>query len=90
MLTPFEAKILKSLEEGKEYRLDEAEEVAGISKDAILKGVYLLKEKGYADVRERVVKEYRVTDEGRRYLEEGLPEERLFKFLKEKDNEQVN
>ncbi len=84
MLTPFEAKILKSLEEGKEYRLDEAEKVAGISKDAILKGIYLLKEKGYADVRERVVKEYRVTDEGRRYLEEGLPEERLFKFLKEK------
>ena len=84
MLTPFEVKIIRSLEEGKEYRLDEAEKVAKISKDAILKGAYLLREKGYADVREVVIKRYRLTEEGKKYLEEGLPEEKLFAFLKEK------
>ncbi len=81
-MTPFEIKILKSLEEGKEYRIDEAERIAGISRDAIIRGAYMLKEKGYADVKEVVVKEYRLTDEGKRYLEEGFPEERVYEFLK--------
>lgn len=84
MLTPFELKILKSLEVGKEYRLDEAEKVVGISKDAILKGIYLLKEKGFADVREVVIKRYELTEEGEAYLKEGFPEERVYKVLKEK------
>jgi len=84
MLTPFEVRIIRSLEEGKEYKLDEAEKVAKISKDAILKGAYLLREKGYADVKEVIIKRYRITEEGRKYLEVGLPEERLFTFLKEK------
>ncbi|RLI85230.1 MAG: phenylalanine--tRNA ligase subunit alpha [Archaeoglobales archaeon] len=84
MLTPFEVKILQSLEEDREYRLDEAERVAKISRDAIIKGAYLLKEKGYAEVREVVRKIYRLTEEGREYLERGLPEEELFEFLKDK------
>jgi len=82
MLSPFEIKILESLEVGKRYRLDEAEKIAGISKDAILKGAYLLKEKGYMDVTEVIKKSYRLTEEGEKYLEEGLPEERLFNILK--------
>ncbi len=84
MLTPFEIRILKSLELGREYRIEEAERVAGISKDAILKGAYLLKEKGFADVKEVVKKRYRLTEEGMKYLEEGFPEERLYEFLKER------
>jgi len=84
MLTPFEVRILKSLELGKEYRVDEAEKIAGISKDAILKGIYLLREKGIAEVKEVVRKEYKLTDEGKKYLEEGFPEELLYKLLKER------
>ncbi len=84
MLTPFEVRILKSLELGKEYRVDEAEKIAGISKDAILKGIYLLREKGLAEVKEVVRKEYKLTDEGKKYLEEGFPEELLYKLLKER------
>ncbi len=84
MLTPFEVKILKSLELGREYRVEEAEKVAGISKDAILKGAYLLKEKGFAEVKEVVKKRYKLTEEGMRYLEEGFPEERIYEFLKER------
>jgi phenylalanyl-tRNA synthetase alpha chain len=82
MLSPFEIKILESLEVGKRYRLDEAEKTAGISKDAILKGAYLLKEKGYMDVTEVIKKSYKLTEEGEKYLKEGLPEERLFNILK--------
>ncbi len=85
MLTPFEVKILTSLEEGRDYRLDKAERIAGISKDAILKGAHMLKEKGYADVKEVVIKRYKLTEEGYKYLREGLPEERLFRFLKGKE-----
>ncbi len=84
MLSPFEITLLKSLEIGKEYSVEDASKVAGISKDAVLKAGYLLQEKGYAEVKEIVRKIYRLTKEGEEYLEKGLPEERLFNILKER------
>ncbi len=84
MLSPFEVNLLRSLEIGKLYSVDEASRVAKISRDAVLKAAHLLQEKGYAEVKEKIVKIYRLTEEGKRYLEEGLPEERLFKILKER------
>ncbi len=84
MLSPFEVNLLRSLEIGKLYSIDEASKVAKISKDAVLKAAYLLQEKGYAEVKEEIKKSYRLTEEGKEYLKEGLPEERLFKILKER------
>ena len=84
MLSPFEATLLKSLEVGRRYSLEEASKVSGMSKDAVLKAIHLLREKGYAEVEEVIEKSYKLTEEGKRYLEEGLPEERLFRVLKEK------
>ncbi len=84
MLSPFEINLLRSLEVGRKYSVDEASKVSGMSRDAVLKAVHLLKEKGYAEVEEVVRRRYRLTEEGRRYLEEGLPEERLFRILKER------
>ena len=86
MLSPFEVKLIKSLEVGKEYSVDEAAKVSGLSKDAVLKAAYLLEQKGFCEVNEVVTKKYRLTDEGLRYLKEGLPEERLIELLKTTDN----
>jgi phenylalanyl-tRNA synthetase alpha chain len=84
MLSPFEVNLLRSLEEGKEYGIEEASKIARMSKDAVLKAGYMLKEKGFAEVKEIIKKEYRLTKEGEEYLKSGLPEERLFNVLKEK------
>lgn len=84
MLSPFEVNLLRSLEIGKLYSIDEASKVAKISKDAVLKAAYLLQEKGYAEVKEEIKKSYRLTEEGKGYLKDGLPEEKLFEILKEK------
>jgi phenylalanyl-tRNA synthetase alpha chain len=84
MLSPFEIKILESLETGKLYKLEDAEKIIDMNRDAILKGAYLLKEKGLVDVKEVVKKSYTLTEEGLNYLENGLPEERVFKVLVDK------
>jgi|GEM_PF-5370238 len=46
MLSPFEIKLLKSLEEGKKYSLDEAAEISGLKRDAVIKAAYLPAGKG--------------------------------------------
>jgi len=83
MLSPFEIKLLKSLEIGKEYTVDLASEISGLKKDAVLKAIYLLAEKGYAEVKEDIWKEYELTEEGLKYLTEDLPEERVLIELKD-------
>uniref|UniRef100_A0A7C3UI64 Phenylalanine--tRNA ligase alpha subunit n=1 Tax=Geoglobus ahangari TaxID=113653 RepID=A0A7C3UI64_9EURY len=83
MLSPFEIKLLKSLEEGKKYSLDEAAEISGLKRDAVIKAAYLLQEKGFAKVREITWNEYELTEEGNEYLKKGLPEERVVEKLKE-------
>ncbi len=82
MLSPFEIKLLKSLETGKEYTVDLAAEISRMKKDAVLKAIYLLQERGYVRVDERVWKEYELTEEGLRYLTENLPEENILVELK--------
>ncbi len=84
MLSPFEVNLLKALEIGRVYSVDEASKLAGISKDAVLKAAHLLREKGYVELEEVVRKRYSLTDEGRSYLKEGLPEERVLSFIKER------
>ncbi len=81
MLTTIEAKLISVLEKGRLYTIDEASKLSGLSKDAVLKAAYLLQEKGYVRVHEKVWKEYELTDEGLKYLTEGLPEERLYEEL---------
>ena len=83
MLSPFEIKLLKSLEVGKEYTVELASEISGMKKDAVLKAIYLLEEKGLVKVKENVWKEFELTDEGVKYLTENLPEENVLEVLKE-------
>ncbi len=86
MLSPFEIKLLKSIEVGKEYPVSEAARVSELSKDAVLKAAYLLEQKGFCKVKEIVTKRYTLTNEGLQYLKDGLPEERLIELLKKKNN----
>ncbi len=80
MLSPVEVTLIKALEKGK-YSVDEAAKKAKMNRDAVLKASYLLQEKGYAEVTVEVTRKYFLTDEGKRYLKEGLPEERLTELL---------
>ncbi len=82
MLSPFEIKLLRSLEAGKEYTVDLAAEISGMKRDAVLKAIYLLQEKGHARVAEKTWKEYELTEEGLKYLTENLPEENILAELK--------
>ncbi|WP_290623932.1 MULTISPECIES: phenylalanine--tRNA ligase subunit alpha [unclassified Archaeoglobus] len=82
MLSKIEVILLKSLEAGRSYTPEEASELSGMNKDAVLKAAYLLQEKGYVRVVEKSETEYRLTKEGEKYLKEGLPEEKLVHLVK--------
>lgn len=87
MLSKIEVMLLNSLESGEVYPLDEVAIKAGMSKDAVLKAAYLLQERGYVRVIEKKKVGYSLTEEGKRYLKEGLPEERLLFLIKNGINE---
>jgi len=80
-VSPIEITLLKALEPGKRYEVSEAASISGMKRDAVLKAAHLLQEKGLAKVEIVTKKIFRLTEEGKRYLEEGLPEERLVKLI---------
>lgn len=82
MLSKIELMLLRSLDTGKTYTPEDAAELSGLSRDAVLKAAYMLQEKGYVRVKEDVKAHYSLTEEGERYLKEGLPEERLYSLIK--------
>jgi len=85
--SPFEITLLKSLDVGKKYQVDEAAKTSGMSRDAVLKAAYLLQEKGFAEVETVTWTEYMLSNEGKRYLSEGLPEERVVAALEARGGE---
>jgi phenylalanyl-tRNA synthetase alpha chain len=61
-----------------------AREVAGttgLKVEAVTHAAYMLEEKSLATVKDEVRSEYVLTDEGRKYAEEGLPERIIYKAL---------
>jgi phenylalanyl-tRNA synthetase alpha chain len=60
---------------------EELSRVSGLKVEAAVHGAYMLEEKGLASVRDEVVSEYVLTDEGRKYAEEGLPERIIYNAL---------
>ncbi len=77
-----EASVAESLEPGEVCTIEEVSRKSGLNRDAVLKAAFLLREKGYADVIEEVDERYELTEEGKEYLEKGLPEERLLNLIK--------
>ena len=86
MLSRIETEILKILEVGKRYSLDDVAKLSKLNKDAIRKAIYLLQSKGYLAVDEVEVSNYLLTEEGKRYLKSGFPEEKLVNILKKSGN----
>jgi phenylalanyl-tRNA synthetase alpha chain len=87
MFSLLEMNLLKSLESGKRYSIEDAARISEMSRDSVLKAAYLLKEKGFAEVEGVTLKKYMLSKEGERYLIEGLPEERVVKAIEAKKGE---
>ncbi|MDK2795645.1 MAG: phenylalanyl-tRNA synthetase alpha chain [Archaeoglobaceae archaeon] len=85
MLSKIEAEVLRHVEVGRVYSLDELSNIVGMSRDAVMKAVFLLQEKGYAEISEIKKTRYILTEEGKRYLRDGFPEEKLIKMLSQTD-----
>ena len=58
----------------------------GLSRDAVEKACAWAETKGVVSVEEEVSRSFFLTEEGKRYAEEGLPEKRLLRILKEGEN----
>ncbi len=85
MLSKIEAEVLRCAEVGKVYSLEELSKLAGMNRDAVMKAVYLLQEKGYVEISEIKKTRYYLTEEGKRYLKEGFPEEKLLRLISQTD-----
>lgn len=85
MLSKIEAEVLRHVEVGRVYSLDELSNLVGMSRDAVMKAVFLLQEKGYAEISEIKKTRYILTEEGKKYLRDGFPEEKLIKMLSQTD-----
>jgi phenylalanyl-tRNA synthetase alpha chain len=87
ILSPMEITLLKYLETGREYTIDEASKITGLKRDAVMKASHLLQEKGMAEIRTKERRKYFLTEEGKSYLRDGLPEEKLYNLLLKNDVE---
>ncbi|MDI3539989.1 MAG: phenylalanyl-tRNA synthetase alpha chain [Methanolobus sp.] len=73
-ITSNEKNLLISLEKLGKASPGELAGKAGMKIETAMQAAFLLEEKGLAEVDETVIETYELTDEGRRYASEGLPE----------------
>lgn len=73
-ITSNEKNLLISLEKLGKANPGELAGKAGMKIETAMQAAFLLEEKGLAEVHEAVIETYELTDEGRRYASEGLPE----------------
>ncbi|MDI9645407.1 MAG: phenylalanine--tRNA ligase subunit alpha [Archaeoglobales archaeon] len=83
MLSPIEIRLLNKLETGKRYPLQEVARISNLNPDAAMKAAMLLSQRGFVNIYEVKRKKFSLTEEGERYLVEGLPEEKLIRLLRE-------
>ncbi len=83
-LSGLEMRILSALKKGQWYTPEKAEKETGINRDAIVRGIYLLSNKNMVDLDEKETVNYELTDEGEEVLHNGLPEEKVFRFIEER------
>ena len=86
-LTNNERRVLDALAEGDGDTDAEAlARTTGLGRGPVEGAVELLAEKGYVNVDETAETLYKLTDEGRGYADDGLPERRLHDYLVENDD----
>ncbi len=76
-LTSNEKRLLISLEELRNANPRELAENAGMKTETAMQAAFLLEENGLAHIQESVIEIYELTDEGKRYASEGLPERKV-------------
>lgn len=75
------------VEPGREYTSEELASLLGVDRSGLEAILRLLASKGLVVLKEQIVEEYALTDEAKRYLGEGFPEEKLVKLLVEAGGE---
>ncbi|MEM2192481.1 MAG: phenylalanine--tRNA ligase subunit alpha [Candidatus Hadarchaeales archaeon] len=81
-ISPHEKKILEALERcGGKESVAAISAAASMDQSAAMRAILSLKEKGMVNVAERLVKKISLTEEGQRYVKDGLPERRMLKAL---------
>src|SRR5674476_1332472 len=81
-LTISEKKVLLVLEELGSAAPERLEEKSGLQVDAAMQAAFMLAEKGFASVSEKVIERYSLTKEGEEYTKSGLPERQIIDSLK--------
>jgi len=81
-LTISEKKVLLVLEELGSAAPERLEEKSGLQVDAAMQAAFMLAEKGFASVSEKVLERYSLTKEGEEYTKSGLPERQIIDSLK--------
>ncbi len=79
-LTVIDKKVLLALSEGASTP-EEIADKAGVSRDSVLTSLERLKAEGLVKVDERVTRIVSLTEEGKRYKKEGLPEKKLLNLV---------
>ncbi|BFH74439.1 phenylalanine--tRNA ligase subunit alpha [Sulfurisphaera javensis] len=85
MLSENEIKILEYLAKVKEASAENISKQLNIPLDTVFSISRLLKEKGYIELEEKEHIKYELTEEGKRRLNEGFPEEKLLNTLAGKE-----
>lgn len=85
-LTVNEKIVLQALdrEEGRPLDPRTLSEGTGIQEDAAMQAAFMLAQKGLCNIKEEKKVYYRLTEEGKYYVEKGLPERRALDFLMDK------
>jgi len=82
-----ERKVLLALKGRKAATTEELSSATGLGRDAVEKAGAWAETKGVVSVEEEISHTVNLTDEGRRYVEEGLPEKRLLKLVQSGETE---
>ncbi len=80
-LTNQEKKILTALGELKETEIEKIEESTDLEHPAIMRSALNLEEKNLVEIQEKTRKEIFVTEEGRDYISNSLPEKKILEIL---------
>ncbi len=80
-LTAQEKKILLALSEKKEARVEEIEKETGLGQSAVMRSGLNLKENGFVEIIEETVHKICLSNEGKNYYNDQLPEKKLLKSL---------
>ena len=78
-----EIRVLKGLQEQKTLPMEAKELAISMNLDypVLMTAVYELQNQGYTTFTEELVDEYQLTDEGKNYAQNGLPERKIIQYL---------